>query len=77
MIVSSEVKQKWSPSEVNNVHLSASTAVQKEFGNGIGLRPAIALVLPADKNAVNFDKKTTAQALESRPICGGGCDSGV
>lgn len=58
VIVSSEGKQKWSPSEVNKVYLSACTAVQREFGNSIILRPAIALVLGADKNAVNFDKKT-------------------
>jgi mitochondrial fission protein ELM1 len=56
--VSSEGKQRWSPSEVNKVYLSACTAVQKEFGNSIVLRPSIALVLGADKNAVNFDKKT-------------------
>ena len=56
--VSSEGTQKWSPSEVNKVYLSACTAVQKEFGNRIVLRPTIALVLGADKNAVNFDKKT-------------------
>jgi hypothetical protein len=56
--VSSEGKQKWSPSEVNKVYLSACTAVQREFGNSIVLHPNIALVLGADKNAVNFDKKT-------------------
>lgn len=56
--VTSESKQKWSPSEVNKVYLSACTAVQREFGNSIVLRPTIALVLGADKNAVNFDKKT-------------------
>jgi mitochondrial fission protein ELM1 len=58
VIVSSEGKQKWSPSEVNKVYLSACTAVQREFGNGIVLRPTIALILGADKNAVNFDKRT-------------------
>jgi len=56
--VSSEGRQKWSPSEVNKVYLSACTAVQREFDNSIVLRPTIALVLGADKNAVNFDKKT-------------------
>jgi hypothetical protein len=58
VIISGEGKQKWSPSEVNRVYLSACTAVQREFGNSIVLRPTIALVLGADKNAVNFDKKT-------------------
>ena len=56
--VSSEGKQKWSQSEVNRVYLSACTAVQREFGNSMVLRPTIALVLGADKNAVNYDKKT-------------------
>jgi hypothetical protein len=56
--VSSEGKQKWSLSEVNKVYISACTAVQREFGNSIVLRPTIALVLGADKNAVDFDKKT-------------------
>ena len=56
--VSSDGKQKWSPSEVNKVYLSACAAVQKEFGNNTVLSPTIALVLGAQKNAVNFDKKT-------------------
>jgi len=56
--VGSERRQKWSPSEVNKVYLSACTAVQREFDSSIVLRPSIALVLGADKNAVNFDKKT-------------------
>ena len=56
--VSSEGNQKWSPSEVNGVYLSACTAVQREFDDRIVLRPTIALVLGADKNAVNYDKKT-------------------
>lgn len=56
--VTSKGKQKWSPSEVDNVYLSACTAVQREFGNSTVLRPTIALVLGADQDAVNFDKKT-------------------
>ena len=55
--VSSEGKQKWSPSEVNKVYLSACTAVQREFGSSI-VRPTIALVVGADKDAVDLDKKT-------------------
>src|SRR3954462_5568575 len=43
--VSSKGKQKWSRSEVDKIYLSACTAVQKEFGNGIILRPSIDLVL--------------------------------
>jgi len=56
--VSSKGKQKWSPSEVDKVYLSACTAVQREFGNSIVLRPSIDLVLGADKNIVYSDKKT-------------------
>lgn len=56
--VSSKGKQKWSPSEVDTVYLSACTAVQREFGDSIVLRPPVALVLGADTNAVDFDKKT-------------------
>ena len=56
--VSSRGKQQWSPSEVNKVYLSACTAVQREFGDISVLRPPVALVLGADTNAVDFDKKT-------------------
>lgn len=56
--VNSEGKQKWSPPELNRVYLSACTAVEREFGNRMLLRPNNALVLGADKNAVDFDKKT-------------------
>lgn len=56
--VSSKGMQKWSPSEVDKVYLSACTAVQREFGDSIVLRPPVALVLGADTNAVDFDKKT-------------------
>jgi len=41
--VGSTSKQKWSPSEVNKVYLSACSAVQRAFGNGIILRRSIAL----------------------------------
>jgi len=56
--VSSKGKQKWSPSEVDKVYLSACTVVQREFGDSIVLRPPVALVLGADTSAVDFDKKT-------------------
>jgi len=56
--VSSKGKQKCSPSEVDKIYLSACTAVQREFGDSIVLRPAVALVLGADTNAGDFDKKT-------------------
>jgi hypothetical protein len=56
--VSSKGKQKWSPSEVDKVHLSACTAVQREFGDSIVLCPRVALVLGADTTAADFNKKT-------------------
>jgi hypothetical protein len=56
--VSSKGKQKWSPSEVDTVYLAACTAVQREFGDSIVLCPPVALVLGAETNAVDFDKKT-------------------
>jgi hypothetical protein len=56
--VTSKGKQKWSRFEVNRIYLSACGAVQREFGNGTVLRPPIALVLGADQDAVDFDKKT-------------------
>jgi len=56
--VSSKGKQKCSPSEVDTVYLAACTAVQREFGDSIVLRPPVALVLGAETNAVDFDKKT-------------------
>ena len=56
--VSSEGKQKWAQSEVDRVYLSACTAVQREFGNSMVLRPTISLVLGGDKNEVNLSKKT-------------------
>lgn len=55
--VHSEGKQQWSPSEVNRVYLSACTAVEREFGDRKLRHPNITLVLGADQNAVDFDKK--------------------
>jgi len=55
--VSSNGKQKWSSAEVNKIYLSACSAVQREFGNSIALRPSIGLLLGADKDAVDFNNK--------------------
>ena len=55
--VNSNGKQKWSPSEVNRVYLSACTAVEREFGARELRHPNITLVVGADQNAVDFDKK--------------------
>jgi len=55
--VSSDGKQTWSSAEVTKIYLSACSAVQREFGNSLALRPSIGLVLGADKNAVDFNSK--------------------
>lgn len=51
-------KQKWSKSEVNRVYFSACSAVQREFYNSKVPRPTVALILGADKNAIDYNKKT-------------------
>jgi hypothetical protein len=56
--VSTKGKQEWSQAEVNKIYLSACSAVQREFGNNEILRPRIALILGADKDVLDFDKKT-------------------
>jgi len=51
-------KQKWSQSEINRVYLSACSAVQREFYSHTAPRPTVALILGADKNVIDYDKKT-------------------
>ncbi len=55
--VSNKGKQKWPAQEVDKIYVSVCSAVQKEFGDGRALAPRLALVLGADTNGVNFDKK--------------------
>jgi hypothetical protein len=55
--VSNKRQQKWSAQEVDKIYLSACAAVQKEFDSKHTPRPRFRLVLGADKNAVDFDKK--------------------
>jgi hypothetical protein len=56
--VSGKGKQTPSSVEVNKIYLSACSAVQREFGNSNEVHPPIALVLGAEKDAVNFNSKT-------------------
>ena len=56
--VTSKGKQEVSSFEVNKIYLSACSAVQREFGNSNALRPTIALILGADKDALDFNRKT-------------------
>jgi hypothetical protein len=55
--VSNKQKQKWPAQEVDKIYLSACSAVQKEFGGNHAVGPRLALVLGADRNVVDFDKK--------------------
>ena len=55
--VSSSGTQKWSSAEVTKIYLSACSAVQREFGNSMVLRPPIRLLLGANKDAVDFNNK--------------------
>lgn len=56
--VTSKGKQKWSESEVNRVYLSACSAVQREFYDSTVPRPIVTLILGADKNVIDYSKKT-------------------
>ncbi len=55
--VSNKGKQKWPPQEVDKIYFSVCSAVQREFGGDRTVSPRLALVLGADKNAVDFDNK--------------------
>ena len=55
--VNSKRKQEWPAQEVDKIYLSTCSAVQKEFGGNHTVGPQIVLVLGADKDAVDFDKK--------------------
>jgi len=55
--VSNKGKEKWPAQEVDKIYLSACSAVQKEFGGNHAVGPRLGLVLGADRNVVDFDKK--------------------
>ena len=56
--VTSKGKQKWPAADVDKIYLAACAAVQREFGSSsIPSRPRITLVLGADRNGVDFDKR--------------------
>lgn len=57
-VTSRERQRSPKKEEVNKIYLSACSAVQREFANSNAIRPPITLVLGADKNAVDFDKRT-------------------
>lgn len=55
--VKSKGKQRWSPAEIDKIYLSACSALEQEFGDKGSVTPQVTLVLGADKNAVDFDKR--------------------
>ena len=58
VVVTGKGKQKWSAAEVNKIYLSAGGAVQREFGSSsTPIRPRITLVLGADKDSVDLDRR--------------------
>ena len=50
-------RQKWSPEEVDRLYLSACSAVQREFGGKRPVRPRLTLVLGADKDEADLDRR--------------------
>lgn len=55
--VISKGNQKWPAAEVDKIYLSACSAVQKEFGGNSTAGTRLKLVLGAEKNGVDFEKK--------------------
>jgi hypothetical protein len=52
--VQNKGKQKWPAAEAKNIHLSACSVVQREFGGNRPVAPRVTLVLGANKNEVGF-----------------------
>ena len=50
-------RQKWSAEEVDRLYLSACLAVQREFGGTRPVRPPLTLVLGADKDEADLDRR--------------------
>lgn len=50
-------RQKWSAEEVDKLYLSACSAVQREFGGTRPIRPHFTLVLGADKDQADLDRR--------------------
>jgi hypothetical protein len=49
--------KKWQNAEAVRVYLSSCAVVQREFGISHELRPAVTLVLGADKDVLAFDRR--------------------
>ena len=57
MSVQTRGQQHWPPDEVNRLYLSACSAVEREFGGTLHVRPRLTLILGADRNEVHFDSR--------------------
>ncbi len=57
LTVHSKGKNKWPAAEAEKIYMSACSLVQREFGSGRAVMPAITLILGADKGIVLFDRK--------------------
>jgi hypothetical protein len=49
--------KKWHTSEADKVYLSSCAVVQREFGIGHELRPAVTLVVGAEKDVLEFERR--------------------
>jgi hypothetical protein len=49
--------KKWQSGEAVKVYYSSCAVVQREFGIGHELRPGVTLVVGADKNVLEFDRR--------------------
>jgi len=49
--------KKWHTSEADKVYLSSCAVVQREFGIGHELRPAVTLVIGAEKDVLEFSRR--------------------
>ena len=49
--------KKWRTAEAAKVYFSSCAVVQREFGIGHELRPAVTLVLGADKDVLEFNRR--------------------
>jgi hypothetical protein len=56
--VISKGSQKWPAADVDKIYLAACATVKREFGTSSApMRPQVTLVLGADKNSVDSDKR--------------------
>jgi hypothetical protein len=63
-------RQKWSAEEVDRLYLSACSAIQRKFGGTRSVRPRLTLVLGANKDEADLDRRgNSAHQMEPFPLC--------